>query len=298
MPTESLSKLCLQATRRILTSTGYASKTIQTAQGTVHYFDAPGQGQLMPMVFLHGLGAHAAELFPTFHRLKRYTRRLIAVDLPIHGWSGTPRDGIRPPELHAMLFEALDQILDEPVLLFGNSLGGLAAIRYALHSPQNVGQLVLSSPGGASLPEEELEAVRQLFGRLTQHEPDRFVKLLYAKTPRYRWFAEKEVRLRFSRPALGELMSHIRSTELLRPEDLPAIQAPTLLIWGQQDRILENQLRFFKQHMPAHFKLIEPPHFGHAPYMEHERELAHLILSFARLHTPEKTLSRWPEHSA
>ncbi len=87
----------------------------------------------------------AAEWAPVFTRLRG---PIIAVDLPGHGKSDVPADGMRARAIDVMLCEALDALIVTPAVVFGNSLGGLAALRYAVARPERVCGLILNSPGG------------------------------------------------------------------------------------------------------------------------------------------------------
>lgn len=284
MPKKTLSRLLLQTSRHFLQADGYSSRFAETSEGRIHYYRANSNGPLPVMVFLHGLGANGADLTPLFRPLRRYCQGIVVVELPVHGLSESPRSGVEPEPLNAMLNQALDQILkaDEPVLIFGNSLGGLAAIRYTNHSPQNVHSLVLSSPGGAPVDPEKLEKLRQIFASATQDRPGEFVNRLYNTPPVYRKLMEEEIRLRFASEGMRRIFEHFDPLNLLTPADIQSIQVPTLLIWGKQDRILEEHVEFYRTHKPSHFKLEEPAHFTHCPYMEMPEELAIRIRDFAR----------------
>jgi len=291
MPTPQISRFLQDAFRQLLKLDGYTSHYAETPLGRLHYYQAEGSGRLPPMVFLHGLSAHAAELAPVFRRLRRYSQRIIAVDLPVHGFSDAPNTGIFDETMSELFYHGMNQILEKlpPILIFGNSLGGLGAIRYTNRHPDKVRLLVLSSPGGAGITGEQLHQLGEIFSHHTQFKPGSFVERLYNKPPLYRWMIEQEVRVRFARPELRELLKQFHTDHLLQPEELQQIQQPTLLIWGKQDRLLENHLDFFKTHMPGHVKLHEPAHFTHCPYMETPQELAQKILHFALLHCPEAT---------
>ena len=286
MPKKALSSFVLQASRHLLQADGYLSRFVTTSEGRVHYYRARSSGPLPVMVFLHGLGAHGADLTPLFRPLRKYARGIVVLDLPVHGLSESPRNGVLPGPLNQMLFEALDQILaeDDPALIFGNSLGGLAAIRYTNHTPENVHALVLSSPGGARVEQEQLNKLRQIFATATLERPGEFVDRLYNKPPPHRLLMEAEIQLRFADENLRRIFEHFDPDHLLTPEEIQSIAVPTLMIWGKQDRILEEHVEFYRTHKPEHFRLEEPEHFTHCPYMEMSEELAIRIRDFARLH--------------
>ena len=76
-------------------------------------------------------------------------------------------------------------MLDEPAIIYGNSLGGALAIKYALHRPALVRSLVLVSPAGALLPDAEWEALVKTFNVTSPLEARRFLAPLYHRPP---WF--------------------------------------------------------------------------------------------------------------
>lgn len=286
MPTESLSRLLIRLSRPVMQALGYSSQIIETSEGQAHYYQIKGRGKLPPIVVLHGFGTHAAEMYPLLQQLRGATQQLIAVDLPMHGLSQVPQAGVSLSALDSMFFEALDQVLRsiEPAILFGNSLGGLAALRYYLYHPDNVRLMVLSSPAGAGVTQETFESVRHIFENVSQEQPEEVVARLYNAPPFYQWFIARDIQVRFARQELKELMNYFRTEYTFSPEDLQKIAIPTLIVWGKQDRILENQLQFFKDHAPANVRFLEPHYYSHAPYLEHARELAHQLRSFALLH--------------
>ena len=149
--------------RTSLVLQGYRSRTIPTSVGEVHVLEADGRGKLPTLVLLHGFSSAGVHYFPLLHSLRRRFRRIVLPDLPAHGFSGSPRGGVRGETLLDGLTEALDAVLDEPVILFGNSLGGIAAIRYALARPARVRGLILCSPTGAAMSAEGLPEVRFTF---------------------------------------------------------------------------------------------------------------------------------------
>lgn len=269
--------------RRILLARGYASCQVRTSVGRAHYVVAEGAGALPPMVTLHGFAASAVQLAPVLRFFRPEVRRIMALDLPGHGFSDIPTGVLDPRKLMRGVFEALDDIITEPVVLFGNSMGGFIALRYALHAPQNVKKLVLISPGGAAMDQQTLDDMRRIFHVGTHAEALAFVDRLLGVRSRLRHLFALSVRRRLSRADLLALLDAIRVDELLTAEDLAKLTVPTLCVWGREDEILpRSNLAFFRTHLPASARLLEPDRFGHSPYLEAPRQLAKLVLDFAR----------------
>ncbi len=286
MPKQRLSQLVMDSSRPLMLGLGYTSRFINTSEGYFHAYSVRGTGSLPPIVILHGLGTHAAEMLPLLQPLRRMSRELIVPDLPQHGWSDTPHSGSEARAIHRMYCEGLDRLLNNqgPVIFFGNSLGGLITLRYYLHKPENVSLMVLNSPGGAAISESEITDLRQFFTRMDLQTPRELIKRFYHKPPLFSRLVANELQQRFSSPRLQSFMQHINADMNLSPEDLAQIEIPTLVVWGQQDRILVRQLDFFKQNMPGHVEFLEPEHYSHTPYLEHGRELAGVVRGFALRH--------------
>jgi pimeloyl-ACP methyl ester carboxylesterase len=112
--------------------------------GPTHYVEVVGTaGPQAPVaVCVHGLaGAHTNWL--GLARRLSSTYRVLALDLPGHGLT---RAGLRDARVDAhrrLLHRFLVEVTDGPVLLVGNSMGGLLALREAAAAPDRVSALVL-----------------------------------------------------------------------------------------------------------------------------------------------------------
>jgi pimeloyl-ACP methyl ester carboxylesterase len=259
---------------------GYGSRHVATSAGRVHLLDVRGEGRLPPVVLLHGLSSAAVHLLPLLQRLRGRVRRVVAPDMPAHGFSDRPAE-IHPAALKDALVEAMDAVIDEPVVLFGNSLGGVAAIHYAVTRPERVRGLILCSPSGAAMDAEELKRFVGTFELGTHRAALEFVDRLFAERCRMRHLFAWGVRRQFKSPEVRALLSALAPTDLLSPEQLSALRMPVLLLWGKDERILpRHHLDFFRRHLPDHAHLEEPEGFGHAPYLDDVGAVARRILSF------------------
>ncbi|MEQ9500794.1 MAG: alpha/beta fold hydrolase [Deltaproteobacteria bacterium] len=269
--------------RRVLLARGYASSQVRTPVGRVHYLFGRGDGDLPPHVLLHGFSASAVQLAPVLRHFKPSVQRLVAIDLPGHGFSEVPRGVLDPQVLLDGIFAALDDIIREPVVLFGNSMGGFIALRYALHAPQNVKKLALISPGGAAMDQQMLDELRKIFHVNSHGDALEFVDRLMGERSRLRHLFAVSVRRRLSRADLLAVLDAVRTDELLTPEDLGRLTVPTLCVWGREDEILPRaNLDFFRTHLPEHSRVVEPERFGHSPYLEAPRALAKMVTDFVR----------------
>jgi pimeloyl-ACP methyl ester carboxylesterase len=252
----------------------------------MHALSASGSGKLPTAVFLHGVSASSVELAAVFTRVRRHVARVVAVDLPGHGWSAPPREGMRSGPMLESAVETIDALLEpgERAVLFGNSLGGACAVRFANERPERVAGLVLSSPGAAGMSDGELAEFVATFPDAQSPDAVRaFVDRLYLKPPPFRWIVEREVARRFGSAPIVELVRSVTTEDLLRPEELSGIAVPTLVLWGKADRIQPRlQLDFYRRHLPSHARIEEPDDYTHCPYLERAPDVAARFLAFAR----------------
>jgi pimeloyl-ACP methyl ester carboxylesterase len=252
------------------------------ASGKIHVLDIPGQGDLPPVLLLHGISASGADFGPLFRRLRPWTRRIIAPDLPGHGLSSLPPGHAGSSDVIDAVCDAVGAVLDGPALVVGNSLGGTVALRYALRRPETAAGLVLVSPAGAPCSTSELDA---LFDVLRVSDLDRAREFMRKVLPSAPWKLElfaRGARVRLSRPAVRRLIDEATPDDMLTPSELASLRVPVMLVWGQQERLFPmSHYAFFRRHLPAHARFETPAAFGHAPFLDRPSEVAALLHRFS-----------------
>ncbi|HEX4933047.1 MAG TPA: alpha/beta hydrolase, partial [Gemmatimonadaceae bacterium] len=250
--------------RASLRAAGYRSVRIPTSAGNVHALDGRGVGPLPTVAMLHGLGSAGMHLAPVMSALRPWVRRIVAPDLLAHGYSDTPRGGVNESSLHTGLVESLDALLDEPAVVLGNSLGGLAAVRYALARPERVRALVLMSPGGAPLSAEEMSSLRRSFRLRSHREALAFVDRVFARPPRMRSVLAWGTRKKMEHPNVQAILDAIPSASTLSLEEVRGLPMPVMVLWGTGDRVLpETSAQWFREALPPHGSFVAPEGLGH-----------------------------------
>lgn len=272
--------------RRVLNAQGLRSRFLATRVGRMHVLDSTGAGSLPPIVILHGLSANSLCYAGLLQRFAPHCRRVIAPDLPAHGFSDVPTGGLSDKAMVAALGETLDRVLgetNEPAILVGNSMGGLAAVRYANARPERVAGLALVSPGGAPMPAAQFAQFLRTFEISTHRQALRFVDAVFANGAGVlRHALAHGIRQRFTHPQLRQLLASITPEHMLSPEELSGLRMPTMLIWGREERVLpRTHLEFFRRHLPSHAEVEEWPNFGHIGFLEQPEALSDRILAFA-----------------
>lgn len=117
------------------------SSYLRLSSGDVHVADSGGNGTLF--VLVHGLGATHTSWVDIFDELSE-RGRTVAVDLPGYGYS-PPIRRHDLDSLAAALIETIESFA-QPVVLIGNSMGGLVAEMVAAARPDVISALILIAP--------------------------------------------------------------------------------------------------------------------------------------------------------
>jgi len=269
----------------LLRRAGFRRLWLPTSQGRVHVLSAEGGGALPPVVLMAGLGSRASHFRRCVSHLLPKVKRVILPDLPGHGHSDVPDDGLTGPSLQEGILEALQAVLDEePAVLMGNSLGGFMAVRHALHHPGDVLGLLLVSPGGAWMPVDEIRPFYDRFRVESHRQALRVVDAAFAGSyPRLRHILAWGARRQLTVGPPRNLIDSVEQDYLLTLEELARVSVPVRLVWGTADGVApDSQLAHFISGLPDGTPLERPANYGHSPYLEEPRDLAERLLTFMR----------------
>ncbi len=269
--------------RRRLHALGITSGQLTTASGDLHYYQAGGAAELPPLVMLHGFGANATSFARVLAHLHTRLGPILAPDAPAHGFSSTRHRAMTVDLAYAGIAELLLRRIDEPAILFGNSMGGAFALRFALEHPDRVRGLFLSSPVGAALDAQDFSNLRDAFRVRSLRHAKRLIDSLTHRTAWFTPLVTPDMLWRFGRGPLRAVLESFQPAHMFTAEQLAGIRAPTLLQWGRSERVLPPaSLEFFRRALPPHVVFEEPDDFGHCPQMDSPRQLAARIVEFVR----------------
>ena len=207
--------------------------------GTKTVVFAAGDPAAPPLVFLHGAGTFHGWAFAEAWA-DRY--RVLLPHHPGYGESGDIEDlhDVHDLVLHdTELFDQLGLVSD--VNLVGFSLGGLVAARFAIEQKHRLRRLVLVAPAGLRVPGV---AVDDLF----RIPPDELVERLAHRSDTLRPHLPADPhdvdfivdRYRETRTTAIMLWEHPYDRVL--PRWLGRVDVPTLIVWGDEDRLLPVEL--------------------------------------------------------
>jgi pimeloyl-ACP methyl ester carboxylesterase len=249
------------------------------------YYDA-GSGDVV--LLLHGFAANKETWLPMALALSRQ-RRILIPDIPGYGAATKV-----PPSRASALAQAravlgfLDTLGVDRAHLVGNSMGGGISLKVAREAPERVRSMTLiCSTGPKSVKSELDEALDRGENLLLPERVEQAEELLRFVAGKQRWIP---------RPLARYLISnHVNDRErLLRmfdgwhdsdeteglPEDLEAIEVPTLVIHGECDRVINNATgRELAERIP-NAELVLMSGIGHTPQLEVARKTARTVERF------------------
>jgi 2-hydroxy-6-oxonona-2,4-dienedioate hydrolase len=217
----------------------------------LHYNDV-GQGD-RTVVMLHGSGPGASG-WANFHRniepMVQSGCRVILLDCP--GWSKSDSivsTGSRS-ELNARCLKAvLDSLGIDRVQVIGNSMGAHSAVAFALANPARTGKLVLmgGGTGGPSqfvpMPTEGIKLIGALYREPTVENIKRMMNVFVfdASSLTEDLYQQRLTNILARRDHLENFVKSVEANPKQFTDYGPRlgeIKAPTLVIWGRDDRFV------------------------------------------------------------
>jgi pimeloyl-ACP methyl ester carboxylesterase len=259
----------------------------------VNYVDV-GEGELEPIVFVHGLGGQWQNWLENIPRAAQ-ERRVIALDLPGFGLSPEPRDRITIPAYGRCVDALCEQLSLGRVDVVGNSMGGFVAAEVAIQFPERVDQLILVSAAGitsADIARRPILTVGRIAAAIATYGGARHRQI--ASRPKSRHLALSLVArypslLRADlayegffkgtgKPGFDDALR--ASLEYDFRDRLPEIRQPTLIVWGENDSIIPvRDAGEFERLIPDSRKVVMR-NTGHIPMAERPETFNDLMMRF------------------
>ncbi|MBE9211851.1 alpha/beta hydrolase [Plectonema cf. radiosum LEGE 06105] len=281
--TESASIALAQTLQQIPLTTPLSKQAITTTY--VHQ----GSGG-KPFLLIHGFDSSVLE-YRRLLPLLAAENQTWAVDLL--GFGFTDRlTGIKfsPNEIKTHLYCFWKTLINQPVILVGASMGGAAAIDFTLAYPEVVEKLVLIDSagltGGSPISKLMFPPLDYL---ATEFLKNRKIRQSISRTAyQNKQLATEDAlfcgALHLEMPNWNQaLIAFTKSGgyQAFEPKQLEEINQETLILWGDQDKILGiKDAPKFARAIP-HSKLIWIKDSGHVPHLEHPQITAKEILHFS-----------------
>jgi pimeloyl-ACP methyl ester carboxylesterase len=234
---------------------------IQVGGRPVRY-QVVGEGE--PVILVHGLSASTLWWRRNIPTLAHHYR-LYLVDLPGFGSMHFPRARFDLSAAASWLVEWMEAIGLKRAHFIGHSMGGYISLWLAAHHPEVVAHLVLVAP--AVVP--KVKTIPGYFVPLIaalRHMPPEFLPILSYD---------------FLRAGPMTLLRAFRSLIALDVrEEIAAVIAPTLLIWGENDTLVPLSLGYVLQKEMPTARLVVLQKAAHVCMFDRPRDFDAAVLSF------------------
>ncbi|KAH9107801.1 hypothetical protein AeMF1_016892 [Aphanomyces euteiches] len=237
---------------------GYVNSAVSAGGDNWSFLEKSSNDDTKPVVvFVHGFSSEKDSWLNVAAHVT--SARVLIPDLPGHGLTSpmSPSDNFGAMQQVRNLKSFLDATVgpDTPVHLVGCSMGGLISGVFAATYPEKLHSLTLVCPAGISMPRKspvlrmyEDEGVNIMRGgtvdelvdmiKYTSHQPAGAV--IEAPTGMRRIFFSLIASYRAERmPVIEKILTDMMRDQTALEENLHRIRAKTVLLWGENDKILD-----------------------------------------------------------
>ena len=249
----------------------------------LHYTDT-GVANGRPVILMHGWGCTVSTTVSIAEALES-GRRVINIDLPGHGESSEPPllpDG-QPWGVYEYT-DLVEKLIDELDLyrpaLIGHSYGGRIAI--LLSSRRDVERVVLVDAAGIK-PKRPLKYYYKIYSFKLMKK---FAPLIFGKRKAEKMIEKRRGKsgsadYRNASPMMRMVMSKSVNQDLRH--HLPAIKAPTLLVWGENDTATPLSDAKLMESMIPDAGLVSFKGCGHYSFLDNPGQFRAVLRSFFNL---------------
>ena len=256
-----------------------------------HYIDVSGKrtqiltgGSGEPLLYLHGSGGESMIWLPFHDGLSKHS----TVIAPMHPGFGESEGLDQTDGMEDLIFHYLDflQAMElEKVNLVGTSLGGWIALEFAMRYPEKVNKLVIVDSAGLYV---EGAPIADLFAYLNKpvkvremvfNDPESFIaQVSVPNIPS----PEQAVLSYRAFTAAARIGWDTYFTNPKMPERLWRIKAPTLIIWGENDKLVPLAHAKVYNEKIKNSRLVVIPNCGHLPNFERTEQFVAAIAEFIK----------------
>jgi 2-hydroxy-6-oxonona-2,4-dienedioate hydrolase len=267
----------------------------------VEFVDAAGMatrslqvGSGDPVLLLHGTSSHLEVYSRNVHALADAGFAVHAIDMLGHGYSAKPDRDLEVPDYVRHVGDYLDAIGAQRVHLIGESLGGWVAAWFASEHPGRTRSLQLLASGGTRAVPAIMERIRNTTTLAVTspdraHTRDRLANLLADPSTIDEDLVDARYRI-YHRSEFGTMLPHllcmqdmtVRQRNLLRPDRLGRITAPTRIYWGRHNPMGDvSEAEGIHAAIPgSRLEIFEE--CGHFPQIEYPDRFNALAVEFLR----------------
>ncbi len=236
------------------------------------------KGKGSPIVFIHGwMEDHSMWNSQTEYFSKNY--RVFAYDQRGHGRSNKPKKGYSIKTLSDDLYNFTQKLNIGKFTLVGHSLGGMAAMMFALEHPEKVSKLVLVSTGAKSATSMRIMLWVLIHALPYSIFADGSVDFKYYKPSKQIKAEAVDRSLRTPKYAACECLKEFCTNYDIR-DRVSSIKVPTLIIVGDKDTSTPIVMSRYLRREIAGSKLAIIPDSKHMPMIDRAEMVNEVIGEF------------------
>ena len=265
---------------------GLTKKEIKIDDHNIVYLEG-GKGQTI--LLLHGYTANK----DNWIKLAPYLTKdyhVVIPDIPGYGESSMIEKASYDLSNQMSRLHKFAQALElKKIHIAGNSMGGFFAGTYAVRYPDEIISVGLFDAAGVTSLEKSV--VRKMMEKgenplvlKDSNDMPRLMALAFVNPPVLPYPLKKVM----TQTALANRKFYEKELKEIGPDflslekDLPNIKAPTLILWGDQDKILDvSSVPVFEKGLKNH-KTVILKDCGHVPMIEKPQETANAYLAFIK----------------
>ncbi len=268
---------------------GLSFKTMQLADGEVHYLENDQAGHKPTVLLVHGFAAYK-ENWLRFARPFQSDFHVIALDLPGHGRSFNHQSlTYSLSNQVGWIHEFMQKLGVQQFHIAGNSMGGAISSLYSATYPEQILSTTLLNPSG---PKGHRPVFMDYIDRgenpLVVNNAEEFDFLMdfaMEQRPFVPWPLTEVLAERASK--MAPLHHKLRQDTLAERGDgfepvLTQIKAPTLILWGKQDRICHYKNAEIFDRLIANSRVHIWDNVGHVPMIEIPKQSALMMIDHIR----------------
>lgn len=271
---------------KMVQSAGLVEKTT-TIDGFKIFYHEGGKGE--NILLIHGFGGFK-EMWTVFAKSLTPTYHVIIIDLPGHGKSSKLLGKSYRIEMQVKRLKEFVSAMELTQFhIVGNSMGGIIAGEYAAIYPEEILSLALFSTGGIPSAEKSdfwknLQQGKNILIPETREEYNKMLEYIFVELPvlsESLW--EAYFKKTISDVDIKKKISYhvaVTGSPLQLEAKLQDITSPTLILWGDKDRIHDISSTKILEEGLSNSTTIIIKNMGHCPMMERPEETAVYYMEF------------------
>jgi len=260
----------------------------------VHYRMEGLDSDTVPLVFIHGTSA-SLHTWDSLTLLLKNKKKIIRFDLPAFGLTGPNKENTYNADVYNIFVDSVLEALHvKSCIIAGNSLGGSIAWHYALYNKSRVQQLILLDASGYPKKNEKgslgfkIASMPIINNLLLWVTPKFLVKKSLEGVFVDKQKINEESINRYHDLLLREgnrkaALSIFKAGFTPNPVPIKTIDIPTLIIWGDQDQLINVSNAYLFNKDIKGSQLVVLKNVGHTPMEETPTKVATAISAFLKL---------------